>query len=304
VLQYLRQQQVRFELHRLRLEEDSRVVGTYLHLYQQKRLNEDCKEELSAQQLKAAYSELFVRSDNPTFASMATFVRIMKTLIMGFQSCQFSPEVIKSMIGDLKDINITLDIGSRGVEYLTQIYQGLRNDLFDGLLQTAKEMTPRCVAVIRSEQQEAVKGERTESRSDVITGWENSNHFCVFFLKDSSISSVYRNFEKVPDNFARVMYLQGSYTQYAHKQLETILSKGYRMEDYSSKTHKELLNILIKVYTPPSSPVPPDSLNLVYVITPDNYFKMRLIALRADCKLPVRLRRSNLRTIVLGLATC
>lgn len=292
MLKYLKQHRVVFDLSRMTLIEGSYedLVGRYLYLSQHGLLNEESKAQgLGKRVLIGAYNELFKQAhiQEASFSSLSIFMQVMEMLIKRFLTCQFSSEIISMMIGDLNTIEMRLSLRPEEITYLIKMYERLRYDIFEGLLHTAKEMTTKCGTAVRTAQLSAIAGQITESQEDQTMAWEKTNHFCVFFLEDSSIFSVYRSSEQVPENFKIILYLQANAKEFAYHLIKTIMQNRVQIEEYSNKTHEELLATLINVYTPREGSQPVTSKDLRYVITPDNFLKMHLISLRAHCKLPV-----------------
>jgi len=153
-LHYLSQQQANFALELLSIEQGSleELVGRYLHLYQRKALNEESKaDHLSEQELRAAYQEYFnerpQRKQELSFSSLSIFIRVMEILIKRFKDCPFSSEVIQDMISEVRDIQFEFH-QQADIQTLAEVYSSLRQDIFSGLLQTAEEMTTKCVSSV------------------------------------------------------------------------------------------------------------------------------------------------------------
>lgn len=284
ILKHLTQQRVHFDMQRLHLDSTAVLVSRYLYLYKTNMLDTDpMTVNPSREEMISLLEEYFVRpqqgkNQSMSYLAIVAFIRIMNELIGRWNNSAFTPPVIQYMIGDLR---------AAGASALINDYLSLRTNIFSGLLQTAEEITTRCVTSARSSQRSAVASEVEVPNYERKLGWEQSNHFSFFFLSDYSHCTVYRDVALVPDAVKKLLFIQTNCGQRdAQALLAMVQRKEYGIEDYASMSHVQLLQKL-QVYAKQTVNLAHMYKDADYVMTPDNLLKMHLINLRADFKLPI-----------------
>jgi hypothetical protein len=228
---------------------------------------------LPAYRCQELLAKHFSSDDDITFTMLHTFLGVLADQLLKFsKSAFFKIENLKSMVGDES--------------------QGVRNILFQALLQVSKEFASRAITACRSSDTRNVSQKESGraldeamastalSAKDMVERvkgmiqWEDNNHLLVVFhgLNSQAITAVYRNKDFVPSNVEKV--------------LESQVVRGIKeLEDFNNFTQKQLQEKLEMIACMKQS----EKVNLFqsYALTPDNILKMILIILRVRVNVPV-----------------
>ncbi len=225
---------------------------------------------LRCQELLAKY---FSSDADITFTTLHTFLAVLAEQLLKFsKSAFFKIERLKSMVG--KDV------------------QGVRNNLFQALLNVSKEFASRAITTCRSSdirnlsQKESARAldkamvstaksaNNMVERVEKMIQWEDSNHLLVVFhgLNSQAITAVYRNKTRVPLSVETLLKSQD-------------VKGNNKLEDFKTFTQEQLQTKLEKIAC--TKLVEKNNLFPSYALTPDNILKMILIILRVRVNVPV-----------------
>ncbi|CAG9325373.1 unnamed protein product [Blepharisma stoltei] len=279
------------------IDHPMQVVGRYLRLYDSQLLDDEKSVEdkriVPSDEVKRLFLRYFIeeqsKKEQVTYAQLHIFISILNRLLKKFEISPFSPEMIKNYKDNLK---------KSALKSIADEYTHMRTMIFEWILESTKEFTTKCISNVKEIQEKSSEkisqNEIDElheisslvSRYQSNIKWESSNHFHLIFLDDGSFIPIYRDRDLVPRNFQKLLFLQSNYEIPGPELAKMIKKNRFKIDDYSSMTHVQLLDKL--------SSYNKDRVDLgtlykkdSYVMTPDNFLKMNLIYLRVYSGLPV-----------------